>query len=155
MWLDSERARLQKEAAASGKPTGEANASTQTSEPQQTVEESGAAHVEEHKRAVAEHLGAAKDPGWAPGAEASLLADVLAIPELGASNPRVDCRTTTCAIDLEWPTYDAAVQSYGKVLQANLKVSCGREVTLPEPADRTVAYRATVMLHCEDARTDG
>ena len=78
-----------------------------------------------------------------------------AIADLGASNPQVDCRTTTCAIDLEWPSYDAAVQSYSKVLHADLKVNCAREVTLPEPTDRATSYRATVMLNCEDSRTGG
>jgi hypothetical protein len=154
VWLDSERTRLRQEAA-SDKAAAAPNATAAASEPQETLEQARAAHLERHKRALAEHRGAAKDPRWAPAAETSLLADVRAIADLGASNPQVDCRTTTCAIDLEWPSYDAAVQSYSKVLQADLKVNCVREVTLPEPGDRAAAYRATVMLNCEETRTDG
>ncbi len=122
-------------------------------EPELTLEEQAASHIEEHRVAMNEHAREPKDPGWADNVESDFFEDLNALPKLGGHVTQIDCRTTTCTADVEWNNYDAALGGYAEVLHASLQTNCSKATILPEPSDREAPYRASFVFDCESTRT--
>jgi hypothetical protein len=64
----------------------------------------------------------------------------------------VDCRTTWCRADLEWPSYGAAEKGYRQALHVGVP-GCESAILLEPPTDPSRSYRASAMYNCEAART--
>jgi hypothetical protein len=158
--LAAERARQQQEQASAQRPleVGEGSANTQPSaeeEPELSLEEQGAAHVAEHEASLNAHNQEPRDRTWAPAAEASLLAGLNALPELGGRTTQVDCRSKTCTAQVEWSNYAAALAGYPQVLHANLQTNCSKSTVLPEPQDREQPYKAAFVFDCDSSERGG
>lgn len=120
-----------------------------------SYEEVAARNLRLHDTAIQEHRQEPRDPSWAPGAERSLRHELDSLPELGATAFSVDCRMTTCTVDVEWPSYAEAVARHAKMVEHPYSLSCGREMLVPPPEDPQRPYRATAVFRCESARTQG
>lgn len=117
--------------------------------PEPHQDELGLQHLEEHARALAKHQQEARNSRWASDAETSFRADLTDLQSVNAAATRVDCRATSCTVELEWPTYEAAVAHYGEVLTHSYRTNCARQLVLPDPADHSKPYRATAIFNCE------
>lgn len=65
---------------------------------------------------------------------------------------RTQCRTNTCSVTVQWDDYRGALDHYASLLHRDYKVSCTREVVLPEPDRREEPYQATVLFDCTRLR---
>jgi hypothetical protein len=107
--------------------------------------------VEAHRRGLAAHEAEPRDPAWAGEAEATITSSLDSL--LSTSNrtwkvDSVDCRTSTCRIDVAWPNYSSASSDFGELLSATYGLPCASEVTLPPPQEPTQEYRGSFLLSC-------
>ena len=98
---------------------------------------------------IEDHARESLDAAWArqtADAVGKGLAEVA--PDSGFSVRNLDCRSHTCVAELEWPSFDAAAESYRLAATASFGQPCGTEIILP-PTDRPEgAYRAKLHLIC-------
>ncbi len=119
-------------------------------------EEQKLATIQRHEALVKAHREQPVDPAWGPATSTLVRQDLETLA--GSSSFKVveaECKTTSCAGTLEWPNFGAAASEWRKVLHAGFQANCSREVTLPDPADETAPYRATIVLDCESWRAEG
>lgn len=114
----------------------------------ESLEEAKEQQIADHERAIVAHDRESRDSRWASTVEANFMEDIREMTDLGAESKKVDCRTTTCTLELEWGNYDAAVANYAKVLTGRYRTNCGKRILLPEPANAAQPYRATVVFDC-------
>lgn len=105
-----------------------------------------------HERWRSAHAEEPRDAAWAR-AKATVFSDLLG--ERGRAGGftvlEVDCRTTWCRADLEWPSYPAAVNTYSQALHV-LVDGCESAVFLEPPSDPTQRYRSSALYNCEADR---
>ncbi|PTL75742.1 hypothetical protein DAT35_52760 [Vitiosangium sp. GDMCC 1.1324] len=90
---------------------------------------------------------------WAKEAHSSFAADLSSLSREAAFRVRnIDCRTTTCVVNLEWTSYEEASTSYPRLLQHAYGLDCTRSIVLPEPEDPHVSYQANLLLDCKNLR---
>lgn len=119
------------------------------------LEEQRRATIQRHDALVKAHREQPVDPSWGPSTGALVRTDLEKIAE--SSTFKVidaDCKTTSCAGTLEWPSFGAATSEWRKVLHHGFQANCSRQVTLPDPPDPNTPYRATVVLDCESWRAE-
>jgi hypothetical protein len=101
-----------------------------------------------HSELIDAHHQAARDASWA-GPEETKLRDGYheLAAKLGFELGSVDCRTSTCVVDVRFPSTQAALKSLGDVggLQ---DPKCGTRVTLPETPTPDEAVTAQVYIDC-------
>jgi len=107
----------------------------------------------ERRRALAAHAAEPVDASWAPAAARTIARDLRAIPPAALRAPfrvaGVDCRTTRCVATLEWPSYDAARESFRAVIQQrSVQNRCSTFMLLDEPSDTTSAYESELLFDC-------
>jgi len=86
---------------------------------------------------------------WAFEAESHFAADATSIAEsLQASVLRTDCRSTTCAVEVSFDSYNHAVNGFSAFLHHPYAENCERESILPPPQDPADPYVATVLFRC-------
>ncbi len=102
---------------------------------------------EEKKRGL---QGEAVDPKWSAKASDSFIDDLAGLSqENGFSVVAADCRTTQCAVVVEWPSYDDATAHFDALLHHNYQINCSRETLLPEPGESAAGpYQVTVLFNC-------
>lgn len=102
---------------------------------------------EEKKRGL---QGEAVDPKWSAKASDSFIDDLAGLSQdNGFSVVAADCRTTQCAVVVEWPSYDEATAHFDALLHHNYQVNCSRETLLPEPGESAAGpYQVTVLFNC-------
>jgi hypothetical protein len=96
------------------------------------------------------------DPGWSRGTASLIEADVL--KQAGSTSVRlgrVDCRTTSCTAELEWPSMADADRDYVSVVHFPYRANCSRTVLLPPPSKAAEPVRAQLLLDCESWRAAG
>jgi hypothetical protein len=110
-----------------------------------------AAQIEEqYVTRIQQHQRDAVEPAWAEATGASLQADF----ERGDENSTftlqsVECRSKSCAVNLEWPTREDALDEWQFALKRPTKVPCGREIVVPEAAGKDGGpARVTLLLDC-------
>jgi hypothetical protein len=105
-----------------------------------------------HQRWRNAHGEERHDPEWSQN-KATVFDGVLA--ERGRASGftvlEVDCRTTWCRADLEWPSYAAALNTYSSALHV-LVDGCESAVLLETPPDPTQRYRSSAFYNCEADR---
>jgi hypothetical protein len=97
------------------------------------------------------------DPKWGPETETALEADLDGIKgEYGFVVKGVTCHTTSCAANLEWPTYSKAQEGYTRVLAYRFALNCLRDIALPAPPSPSQApYDARLMFDCASGSASG
>ena len=111
---------------------------------------------EMEKRKVSDHYNEPIDASWAKRATPALRSDLTKLAQDKAFRLKdVDCRNETCIAEVEWPTYDAAHQSYTDLATANLEVNCARTVVLPDPSDKAAPLTARMILDCKGWKGGG
>ena len=108
-----------------------------------------AASMGRHREMEDAHHREAVDPVWASAMteRLSLIASKV-LPDAGASNVRVDCRTTRCLVDLEFEDYARAIKRSEDFIHAEPPPGCTRAFLLPEPSDPTLPYRSRIVVEC-------
>jgi hypothetical protein len=97
------------------------------------------------------HADESKDEPWAQKTAADVSNALRPAAERARFVVRsIDCRTTRCRVELEWPSYAVAAATFGEVLHTSL--SCGSAILLDPPVDPTAPYRGWVMYDCEEIR---
>jgi hypothetical protein len=126
--------------------------STTAAPPQRTRpsrQEIEAHHLAQHNRMLETHRSEARDIRWAPDTEGIIVKNLAEIGKEKFDTVKVECKTTTCTANLEWPSYQRAVATYSDLLHFATEVNCAREILLPEPKDPEAPYQATFVLeHC-------
>ena len=98
-----------------------------------------------------EHRLESIDPIWARETKASLEGDVSTQYITQLKNMRlleVDCRSRSCLMKLEWPSYKTAMGSIKGVLREPFSTNCGRYAFLPPPPDPNAAFQTTIIFYC-------
>jgi hypothetical protein len=93
-----------------------------------------------------------KDPTWAPSAESSLINAYTSVQ--GSHKVKgVDCRTTSCVIDLEWPSLSDAAGGYQRLLAEPTEPNCETKILLhPSNGAAGEPYSEKLVLNCVGAR---
>ena len=122
-----------------------------------TAEEAPAQRfLEQVKERRASHDGEPTDRAWAGRVAPSLQSDLLLLAASDAGNlfrvGAVECKTTSCAAPLSFPSFQAAADSASLLLHSPYSQRCGTTVFLPEPADRAAPYELTMFFECEETR---
>lgn len=106
-----------------------------------------------HRRLEQEHAAERVDPSWAPTAARILNEDIrrgLSTDGGSVVPVNVDCRATSCIVNVDFPDFSAATRQYSGILSSISRVNCERRVLLPEPEDRTAAYQARyIYFNCQ------
>jgi hypothetical protein len=124
--------------------------------PEVDPEQHRAALLEAHERSIQRHWAEPADPAWSKPATDAVREDLQSVA--GEKHFRVvdvDCRTSTCVSTVEWPDQNAAVRGYGDVLHVLYRANCARSIVLPDTADPSRPFRATLFLDCAEQRATG
>lgn len=78
----------------------------------------------------------------------------LAADAGGFSVVEAECRSTSCLVTVQWPSFAAAEHGWHSILHERYETACGREMLLPRPKDPALPYRATAIFDCTASRTD-
>jgi len=95
------------------------------------------------------------DPKWAGGARASVERDLTALAENQNFTVRaVECKTTICSADLEWPESTTTKPSAKALAMQRYEIGCAHfaGISVPEGASKT--YTAKVFFDCEKTRAE-
>lgn len=93
----------------------------------------------------------AVDPEWAYTTQQLFEADVAQLAEKDDFFVvETECRTTQCAVTLQWPSYDKAALGFTHLLHHTYEANCERYTLLPEPneEDAGMPYEMTLIFNC-------
>lgn len=152
---EHERGVARETAPATEHPAAAPRADEAPSHPNQpTEQEARAQHQSDFQRALDEHRRESVDGNWAREANRSLESDARELaPRAHATFGAADCRMTTCAIEATWSDFDAARRGYAALLEYPFTTNCAAQIVIPEPSDRSLPVRASLLLDCEGVRT--
>jgi len=93
------------------------------------------------------HDAEPRDSAWAQRWTETLKPDFDALaPNLGFSVRGIDCRSTSCTAELQWPSYDAATEHWQELLHHRYSANCAVAVDLRTPERPEDPYTARVLL---------
>jgi hypothetical protein len=95
---------------------------------------------------VAAHFEAARDSAWATVTEATISSHASALLGERGVVVATDCRTTSCAIAIEWSSIAVARESWAPLVSNSLGVNCQQEIVLPASAPLDAPCRATLLM---------
>lgn len=117
--------------------------------PPMSPEEARAFHERTFNEQLSAHSRQQVDSGWAPAMRTQLSRELEPLQSTsGFRLGDIDCRSTTCVAQVEWPTYADAMAHYSTLLQSAFKEPCSKTIVLPEPADPGVPYSAKTLFEC-------
>ena len=96
------------------------------------------------------------DSTWAPTAESNFQHDFVSLATEGEFTlVNTDCRTTRCAVTVEFPSYTVATENFSKLLHHQYQTNCARHTMLPKPdrAQGESSYQATFIFECNDSNS--
>jgi hypothetical protein len=103
-----------------------------------------------------QHAAEPVDPSWSRPTASLIEADVLKqAGSMSVRLGRVDCRTTSCTAELEWPSLAEADREYLSLVHFPYRANCSRTVLLPPPSKAEGPLRAQMLLDCESWRAEG
>jgi len=109
-----------------------------------------ASEVEQaHRAAIERHRSEPLNRRWASTTSAAFSTDYSSVKDTTFAVKEVDCRSTTCALEFEWPSHEAAVAEWKRTLIQPTQANCGRRIVVPQ-ADpgQTGPVRATLIADC-------
>ncbi len=103
-----------------------------------------------HQATIDRHGVEPLDRQWAAKANAALTAAFASkIEKTSFTLKEIDCRSTTCTVKFEWPSREAAVGEWQRILAQPLQATCSREIVIPEPVPgQTGPVQATLVADC-------
>jgi hypothetical protein len=109
-------------------------------------------HRELHAARIARHDREAVDAEWS-AATSKLVTGELDrnAAELQYKVTRVECRSVSCVVGLEWTSRNAALAAEGSLVPLLAGTPCTREVLFDEPTDPAAKITASMVLECERA----
>lgn len=131
---------------------------TTDSEPPMTIEDAKQLALQDWQRKRENFLLEPVDQRWAQNTSEMFRADVSALAqEHGFSVIQSDCRTRHCAVIVEWPSFEEAVDGFKVLLHHDYQANCARETLLPDPDPAAAGspYQATMIFDCGDLRQQG
>jgi len=114
------------------------------------VEPPSAREIEEqHTERIRAHEAEVIDAGWSRSTSTALAADFKRNAGTNFNATSVDCRSTTCAVKLEWPSREAAIAEWRRALMQPTRANCGRAIVVPE-RDASVKgpIEVTMIMDC-------
>lgn len=105
--------------------------------------------LETWQRKLEAHDAEPIDGSWAQEWSAALHGDFSQIAEgTSLTVESIDCRSSTCAVELAWPSYADALSQWRNVLVHPYAANCARDILLAEPseADGMESYRTRVLF---------
>jgi len=114
------------------------------------VEPPSAVEIEaQHTERIRAHQAEALDPAWSRTTTTVLAADFKHNSGTHFNAKSVDCRSTTCAVTLEWPSRDQALAEWRRALMQPTRANCGRAIVVPErPSTVTGPIDVTLLMDC-------
>jgi len=104
----------------------------------------------QHEERIRAHEVEAINPGWSRTTSTVLAADFKRNAGTSFNATNVDCRSTTCAVTLEWPSREKALSEWRRALMQPTRANCGRAIVVPErPAEVTGPIKVTMIMDCE------
>lgn len=129
--------------------------STRRSLPRLSNEEVTSEQRRTIQRLEESHFAEPPDPRWAFEAQRGLSATLTqATAEVGANIEATSCRSQTCIVSLQWPTYRAALTSMESVLHRVYEPNCARTMILPRPERPDDPYQGKVFFDCARSRRE-
>lgn len=105
----------------------------------------------EFRRDIQNHESDARDPDWATDAEGKIHAS-MDTTDGGHEVLKVDCRMTSCIVDLQWPSRADALQGFGSVLAAHIEPNCATKILLHEDGPGEGPFQEKLILDCTESR---
>jgi hypothetical protein len=123
-------------------------------QPRPTPEESRRFHTERTNAMLERFRGESVDAVWSERSSRSVRAALSANRErLGVNRFSVECRSTMCVAEVEWPSHSDAQRYYADVAVLRMsEMNCATSIGLLEPPGEGL-YRARLILDCEEDRT--
>jgi hypothetical protein len=121
----------------------------QSNEREATPEQRREATLASHQRLVDMHEAEPVDEKWASEKKYEVEKGLAALAREGGGYriKNVDCRSTSCSAELEWPNFEAAATNASVLAHTALYgPDCARRIILPEPEDRTRPYAASLLV---------
>jgi hypothetical protein len=104
-------------------------------------------------RMMAAYEQQSRDTTWAPRAEAAFETDFGKLSNKGIVVRGVECRTTACKAELQWPSYANARRDAAQLVHFPFAENCARHTFTPPPEDPDKPYETTMLFECEMARS--
>lgn len=128
-----------------------------TPDPEQhiTAEDAKRLAIQAWEQKRADFLLEPIDPRWAHNTSEMFRADVDTPAQSGGfSVVQSECRTSRCAVIVEWPSFEDAVDGFKTLLHHDYQANCARETLLPDPDPAAAGspYQATMIFDCSDWR---
>jgi hypothetical protein len=99
------------------------------------------------------HAAEARDSSWASGAELTISSTLLKLGErFGFRTGRVECRTTKCKADIEFPSQSKAIAQFSSLLHEVYEPNCTVSILLPDGAPPDSPVAAPLRFDCEESR---
>lgn len=109
-----------------------------------------------YEQRLQQHAAEPVDQGWSRPTASLIQSDVLKQADtMNFRLGRVDCRTTSCTAELEWPSPAEADREYQSLAHFPYRANCSRTVVLPPPTTGAGPVHAQLFLDCESWRADG
>jgi hypothetical protein len=134
--------------AATQKPQAHAEPATQKS--MLTPEEEAARRQLQHEALISEHNAEPASPAWAAKASEAVVSELKSLQaEAGFSLAGVDCRSTSCLAEVEWPSVDSIRRGYHSLLHATFdKLNCATEFHASATATEGPIRTTLVLSKC-------
>lgn len=102
-----------------------------------------------HESFLTKHADEPRNSRWARLVEPTI-AETIRGGSPGASWEigRVDCRTSTCTVEITWPSYANAVETYADLLHSKYGVPCASSITLRPANEPDGQYQELLALDC-------
>jgi hypothetical protein len=103
-----------------------------------------------HQAAIDQHRAERLDPRWAAATSAAFKTDFESKTDnTSFTLKEVDCRSTTCTLEFEWPSRELAATEWKKALMHRTKAPCARRIVVPEPVPgQTGPVRVSMLVDC-------
>lgn len=106
--------------------------------------------LQRHQDAIDQHRAERLNREWAETTAAAYTADYSKKSDNTTYTVRnVDCRSTTCTVDFEWPSRDAAVAEWRHTIMQPTQANCGRRIVIPDAVPgESGPIHATLIADC-------
>lgn len=147
--LEARLARLEVERAQINSPTRSTPSGEETSTDSPSPEMEEQMHLEQHRKLLESHRTEDMDVAWARPSRTMLVDELSRLQEgKGVKVTDVDCRATTCTVEMEWDSLAQAQASLQELVTHEYGLNCGRTMTL-EPSDGRTSYHSTMVFMCD------
>lgn len=128
---------------------------TVAEEPRLTRPELAVSGEDAFQELLSRHDAEPVDHSWSSAARSALWEHgAVTASRAGASLVDVDCRSTSCELELSWPNHAVAARQTDAVVFGDLGIRCGHAVAIPDDNGRE-PFRMSVLLTCDDAINGG